>query len=50
MNFIEQRRALSRGELAPEPIEADASRTTMVDTSVLTEKIQQEDDKPPQAA
>ena len=50
MNKIEEFRSRRKGELAPEPIEADASRTVMTDVSALKKKIEAEDDKSPQAA
>ena len=50
MNKIEEIRSRSKGELPPEPVEADASRTTMVNTDLLKKKIAAEDEKSPQVA
>jgi electron transport complex protein RnfE len=50
MNKIEELRSRKAGDLAADPIEADASRTVMTDVSLLTKKIEAEDEKSPTVA
>ena len=50
MNKIEELRHRKKGTLAPEPVEADASRCVMTDISALKKKIEAEEKKSPQVA